>query len=140
MGVHSNDGKCSGCRAMFEKYPNFYTPLQLWFQELQEAIPTAHISEAWRDRIGQDVLWQRRATKAKFGQSSHNWGAGIDIFCNQKGNIYPMDWFTNEIKPRVPDWIIWYGSPDAKFYELPHFEVKDWERLAKLGFLKKVEE
>ena len=115
-------------------------PIRLWFEELQRDIPEAHISCAGRNMVEQDTLYFRRATKARWKQSAHNYNAAIDIFKNETGNLYPLDWFTNTIKPRIPEWLNWYGSPGSKYYELPHFEAHDWERLRDAGFLKLIKE
>lgn len=137
---HENNGKCKYCQELFDKFPGFHSGLRYWFENVQLHVPDAHISEAGRGAVDQ-ILYQAMAlSKAKFGKSAHNYNAAIDVFRNVKGNIYDKNWYNKSIDPFLEDWIEWYGSPGSKFWELPHFEVKDWKALVKQGLLKIVEE
>ena len=72
-------------------------------------------------------------TKAKPGQSAHNFGLAIDIVPMIHGK---PDWLGTS-----PAWhqvgvlgqaqgLEWYGAPGALFPELPHFTLSNWRQLA----------
>ena len=78
----------------------------------------------------------RVVTRAKPGQSAHNFGMAVDIVPMVSGK---PDW---EFDQRFPDpaWskvgrlgmlagLRWYGAPDAPFVEGCHFEQPDWRAL-----------
>lgn len=137
---HENNGACPRCRLIFDRYYGFHSGLRSWFEGFQAAHPEAHISCAGRGELDQDAALAKKVTKAQFGQSSHNWNAAIDMFCQIDGNpnIYDHNWFTTVMAPALPDTLLWYGRPHAPYYELPHIEVSDWDRQAKAGLLKLV--
>jgi hypothetical protein len=139
---HTNDGNCLQCRKIVGKFPGFYQPLAIWFFQFQKDHPEAHCSEAGRDEMTQEAYFQRRASRARWKQSAHNWNAGLDLFEMQgdRKNIYEEQWFEKVLRPNLPDWIEWYGRPGAPFREFPHIEAKDWKALAKAGTLKLVGE
>lgn len=71
-------------------------------------------------------------TKAKSGQSAHNYGFAIDVVVMMHGK---PDWegvspqwqeAANYAKARELDW---YGAPDAEFHELAHFQFPNWRTL-----------
>lgn len=138
MSAHQNDGKCKGCAALFDKFPGFHEGLRSWFEQLQAAHPEAHISCAGRDSVDQNYLLQTGRSKAKFGQSAHNWNAAIDLFVisDTAKSIYDLDWFKRVVEPALNDSLCWYGRAGAPFYELPHVEVADWNAQAHAGQLK----
>ncbi len=135
---HLNNGDCPKCEAIFKKYDGFYQPLKDWFKKLQKEFPEAHISEAGRDEDTQNILFNRKATRAKFGQSAHNYNAAIDIFVQgfDQKTIYPRDWYNSILTARLTENINWYGSPGSSFFELPHVEWRDWKKLVLSGDLK----
>lgn len=109
--------------------------------KFQNKNPEAHVSCAGRGEMDQEACFIRKASKARWGESSHNYGAGLDLFENS-GNpkdIYEKNWFQVVLAPQLPEWMTWYGAPRSKFYELPHVEVTDWRQLVKDGKLKLVE-
>lgn len=133
---HTNDGKCVRCQEIFDKYPGFNELLRDWFVGFQAKHPEAHISCAGRGREEQTALYLRGASKAKYGESAHNFNCAIDIF-EQGGhflsNIYEGMWFIDVLRPNLPAWAEWYGQPWAKFREMPHVEVKNWKFLVADG-------
>lgn len=138
---HENNGRCLKCMEIFDRYPGFYEPLRAWFEAFQISHPEAHISCAGRGYDDQEALYIRKATRARYGQSAHNYGAAIDIWENtgNASDIYEKTWFREVLKPRLVDWLNWYGEPGSKFPELPHVEVKNWRELAKRKAIKLVE-
>lgn len=138
---HENNGRCIKCMEIFDRYPGFYEPLRAWFEAFQMSHPEAHISCAGRGYEEQEALFQRRASRAHYGQSAHNYGAAIDVWENtgNASDIYEKTWFREVLKPRLTDWLNWYGEPGSSFYELPHIEVRNWKAMAKRKTLKLVE-
>lgn len=142
MGIkHENNGKCAKCLSIIGKYPGFYEPLLNWFLLFQSNHPEGHISEAGRGAELQEVLFLRKASRAHYGQSAHNYNCALDIFENtgKKDDIYEHEWFIDVLKPNLPSWIDWYGRPDASFRELPHIEVRNWKQLRDIGLVRLVE-
>lgn len=139
MNRHVNNGKCEKCQDIFEAYPGFHVGLKAWFEGLQKKDPSAHISCAGRGKVDQEAALASGASKAHYGQSSHNFNAAIDIFrLTQAGASWDRPWFRDSVGTAVykhnanPDKkfdINWYGMPGAKFFELPHVEVDGWKDL-----------
>lgn len=139
--MHINSGNCPKCEEIFNLYPGFYEPLKSWFKDLQQANPDAHVSCAGRGKIQQEEYFQRGATRAHYGQSSHNFNAAIDIFQLKDGTTATWDktWFSAVVGPALYASFKWYGAPGAVFYELPHVELAGWKSLVQTGELKLVE-
>ena len=133
---HENNGSCLKCLEIKNKYGCDYV-LWEWFVQFQADHPEAHISEAGRDEDTQEAMVLKGASRAHWTKSAHNWKAALDIFELQGDvkNIYERKWFETVLKPRLPDWITWYGEPGSSFPELPHIEIKEWRRMAKEGCL-----
>lgn len=138
---HENNGSCHRCKLIFDKYTGFHVGLRQWFENIQKTLPNIHISCAGRGRQEQEELLARKASRAKYGKSAHNYNAAIDVFCIQENSkdIYPFQWFKKSLEPLLEEWIEWYGRKDAPFWELPHVEVKDWKALAEKEVIKLVE-
>ena len=85
-------------------------------------------------------MFQEKKSRARYGESAHNWNAALDTFIMEPGkDLYDREWYEKHFAPEVPDFLRWYGAPGSKFYERPHIEVRDWEKLAAKGELKLVE-
>jgi hypothetical protein len=137
---HTNGTQCEKCLEIFNLYPGAYSPLVGWFMGLQLIVNDAHISECGRGIEKQKLYYKTGASRAKYGQSAHNWNAAIDIFQLKGGKaVYNRKWYEKQICARMEIWIKWYGEPGSKFPELPHFEVCNWRELAKSGELGLVE-
>ncbi len=138
---HINNGNCPKCDIIFDAYPNFHVGLRLWFKAFQKDHTEAHISCAGRGEEEQDALFFKKATRAVWTKSAHNYNAAIDIFCVILGSpdIYDIDWFNNVLDPCIPSWLTWYGRPGSPFYELPHVEIAQWKASVLDGTFKLVE-
>jgi hypothetical protein len=140
--MHNNNGSCLGCDAVFKRYPGFNVRLWDWFRGFQSRHPEAHISCAGRGKQDQEALFIRGATRAHYGESSHNYNCAIDIF-EQGGilaNIYEDTWFKQVLSPEIDrSFITWYGEKGAPFFELPHCEVTRWRSMLTSGEIKLVE-
>lgn len=123
------------------RYQGFSKELYAWFFELQEKHPEAHVSCAGRGKDDQTALLHKKATRAAWTKSAHNWNAALDIFENggDLKNIYETAFFVDVLKPNLKPFLKWYGQPDSDFFELPHVELAGWRQMAKAGTLKLVE-
>ncbi len=137
---HDLSGTCLGCAKIFNRYPEFHPGLRAWFEALQLKHPDAHISCAGRGKIDQEAAFQRRASRAHYGQSAHNFNAAIDLFeLIDNSARWDVSWFKEVVAPNLTQDIQWYGMINAAYYELPHCELKGWNSLAKKGMLNLVE-
>lgn len=125
---------------IMNRYGGTYQPLRRWFEEFQSRHPEAHVSCAARGEVEQEMLFLKKATRAHFGQSAHNYAAALDLFelSGNDSDIYERRWFEEVLGPAVPEWITWYGRPGSSFFELPHIEVRAWKDLVASGQLKLV--
>lgn len=150
MSKHLNNGNCDKCDSIFDTYPDFHAGLRAWFKAFQKQSPDAHISEAGRGPAKQEEAFKAGTSKAHYGESSHNYNAAFDVFrlTVQNGASWDPTWFRNIYQSAViahntntqTDFKInWYGSPMAKFKELPHSEVDNYKELIKQGTLHLVE-
>ena len=139
---HDNSGACPRCQLIFDRYPGFDAPLRTWFERFQKDHPEAHISCAGRGHDEQEQLFNRKATKAHFPHSAHNWNAAIDVFCliPDNGDIYDRVWFYQTLGPAIPAQFSWYGRANAPFPELPHIEISGWPAYAAKKQIRQVEE
>lgn len=137
---HLNSGKCEKCIQIMDRYPGMNLDLRLWFALFQSKHPEAHISEAGRGVIEQEAAKAKGASKASFGESAHNYNCAIDMFeLDGDLNIYEKEWFEKVVAPEIPEYLVWYGVPGSKFFELPHVELRNWKNLRDEGKVKLVE-
>jgi len=138
---HTNNGKCLKCEQIVGKYPGINNYLWFWFRELQKENPEVHISCAGRGEQEQNELFQRKASKARWGQSAHNYNCAIDVFVMIPGvdTIYPKSWFETVLMKKLNANLNWYGRLGSPFYELPHIEVNNWKELLEKRKIKLVE-
>ena len=131
---HVNNGRCEKCQEILNKYPNVNKDLREWFESLQDSHPSAHISCAGRGKADQEDAVKRGASRAHYGQSSHNYNCAVDLFVMQQGlDLYDKKWFHEILAPNLEPFLKWYGAPDAVFKELPHVEISDWRDLKAKG-------
>lgn len=127
--IHINDGSCKKCQSIIDKFPDFNSDLREWFEQQQAEYPAFHCSDAGRGRIEQETYFNRQASKAHYGESSHNYGCGIDTFwlISGKYNV-DVELYKKYIQPTLPEFIFW-GFNWVSFPETPHFEIKNWKEL-----------
>lgn len=138
---HINNGACPMCAAIMSRYL-MHDELAQWFKSFQATHPEAHTSCGGRGQLDQEACFMKRASRAHYGESAHNYGAALDLFemaGDSPTNIYELKWFNQTLAPNIPPWLNWYGRPSAPFFELPHVEVWNWKDLVKAGTLKLVE-
>ncbi len=140
--MHLNNGNCSKCGQIFDRYPGFNQILRVWFRLFQRRHPEAHISCAGRGKLDQEAAFTNRVSKAHYGESAHNWNAAIDIFemlDDGQHNIYERAWFCDVLEPELENYLNWYGKAGSPYYELPHIELRAWRDARDSGVLKLVE-
>lgn len=121
------------------KYQNINQDLKNWFIIMQSRFKDFHCAEAGRGHIDQEAMFSKGASKAHWGQSSHNYNCALDCFF-LVDNKYSLDEEKfKEIFPEIPEYISWYGAFGAKFYERPHYEIKAWRLLLAQGKLSLVQ-
>jgi hypothetical protein len=130
MSKHTNNGSCPKCKEIMDVYPNMNQQLRQWFVGFQKATPEVHLSCAGRGYADQMAAFEKGYSKAKFGESAHNWNCAVDIFVLLPGkDIYDSKWFQDKIAGKLPYFLKWYGEPGAVFFELPHIEIREWRGL-----------
>lgn len=137
--IHVNDGACIKCEEIMNKYAGFVNQLKEWFLFMQAKYPMFHTCDAGRGKREQELFLAKGASKARWGQSSHNYNAALDTFFLVDGKYSLDQKLYDSIAPEVPAFISWYGAPGAKFYERPHFEIKTWREMVGAGEIKLVE-
>lgn len=128
MAKHVNSGNCPKCKEML--YATTTHPdLMQWFIDIQASSPEVHISYAYRGKADQDKFFREGKSKAKFGQSPHNYKPtmAIDLFFLVDGKAdFSMTKY-KAIAEDMPNELEWGGS--WKFRDGPHFEVRGWKNL-----------
>lgn len=136
MSKHLNNGDCPKCEEIIKTYPSFYSPMYLWFKHTQKQHPECHTSCAGRGLLQQEEEFKKKASRAHFGESAHNWNCALDLFEMQGDtkNIYEKEWFSIVITDAVEnaksicgEELNWYGREGAPFHELPHVEPLRWK-------------
>lgn len=130
---HLNTGECLKCAEILNQYPNFYKPLENWFLDLQKRNPEIHISAAGRGKKEQEDYFKKGASKAKYGESAHNYNAALDLFrLTLSGASFQTLWYIQNVKPEVnKSGFLEYGGDWTHFKDWPHCEVANWKDMVK---------
>jgi len=104
------------------------------------------ILDSQRGRAAQELAYRTRRSKARFGQSAHNWTPAIALDVCPK----PIDW--KDTKPfvtlakeivlplamemKIPlrwggDWNMNGKTEDEMFVDMPHYELNPWRTFAR---------
>lgn len=136
----SSSVPCEKCMEIIDMYPNFNQEVLSWWLMIQSMYPSAHISCAGRGKKEQERVYNAKLSLARWGQSAHNWNCAIDIFELRDGKaVWDELWFDKVIRSNIPYNLKWYGSPNARFRELPHVELNGWANLINTLQIKLVE-
>lgn len=91
-----------------------------------------HISKAGRGKEEQEQAFKKGFSRARWGESAHNYGFALDFFelAGDKKNIYEVTFFQIFVveMQKNPD-LLWYGHPKSSFREYPHVEVASWKKI-----------
>lgn len=139
MTKHENNGECERCLELLNVYPGFDLDLLGWFKMVQAKFFNFHISEGGRGRVEQESDFQRGASKAHFGESAHNYNCAFDTFFLVNGQYSLDEKLYAALQAEIPEFVNWYGSKGAVFYERPHFEKRNWKDLRIAGLIALVE-
>lgn len=139
MSKHDSSGACPHCLEIINKYPGFDEDLLHWFQSVQKKFTNFHVAEAGRGREVQEDDFDRKASKAHYGESAHNYNCALDTFFMIDGAYSLDEGQFKRIAVNLPSFIEWYGAPGASFPERPHFEKVGWKELAAQGLVSLVE-
>lgn len=135
---HENGTFCLKCNEIIERYPSINQEVERFFWDLKSRFPELHAAEFGRDKINQELMFERGASRAHFGQSAHNYNAAVDVFFQVYGNYNTDIKRFLDLEPFIPETIEWYGREGSKFYERPHFELKNWREMVEQGLLKPI--
>jgi hypothetical protein len=131
---HANESPCLKCMDIFDRYPGFNEELRTWFMAVQLENPDMHISCAGRGRDDQEKFFKMNLTRARYGQSAHNYNCAIDIFQLLDGKAaWEKAWFDRVVVPNLYPALKWYGAPGSAFYELPHVELTRFREMVQNG-------
>nr|QPB07458.1 MAG: hypothetical protein [Microvirus sp.] len=84
-----------------------------------------------RSGADQDSLYAQGVSKARAGESPHNWGMAVDlVHFGRFWNLSKKEWAVigligKEVARKRNLKIVWGG--DWKFYDPAHWELKDWK-------------
>lgn len=96
----------------------------------RQANPDAHISWGFRGRVDQEAAFNRGHSKARYGQSPHNYGLAIDFFrLTLNGPDWTLSWYQEKLRPAAEAAGLVSGGSWAKFKDWPHVEVADWKNV-----------
>jgi len=108
-----------------------------FLQQVKEAGIDMIVTCTYRSGPEQNALYAQGrtlpgpiVTRAKAGQSAHNFGMAIDVvpIVNGKADWNGHDLVWQEIgQIGQKCGLEWYGAPGSKFPELPHFQLPNWE-------------
>lgn len=86
----------------------------------------------YRSHAQQQTYYDIGTSKAKPGQSAHNYGLAVDIIhATEAWDLKPNQWkllgvLGNEVARRQNLKVTWGG--DWKFYDPAHWEIKGWQK------------
>jgi hypothetical protein len=137
---HENNGRCEHCHELIDKYPGIDPKLLSWFEFFQTHHPEAHISCAGRGAKDQELCRLNKTSKARWGESAHNYNCAMDFFVELPNlYIYDKHWFETVLAPNLPDFLVWYGLKGSRYFELAHVERVDWKDMREQGLIQLVE-
>jgi len=123
---HDSDGfPCEKCNEIINRFPGF-SPILLEWLKSQTHVKNFHISDAGRGKADQTRYKLQGSSRAEYGESAHNYNMAVDIFFQINGKLVWDRGLYEQFK--IPDHIAWYGVKTSPFYELPHFQIKNWRQ------------
>lgn len=127
---HTNSEKCARCEHILSKY-QVHPELLAFFYVFRAAHPDAHISASGRGELEQNEHFEKKVSKAKWGQSPHNYEPvmALDWFrlTQAGGASFDLPWFREVMNPMVKKFDKLVHGGDWKFKDWPHVELADWK-------------
>jgi len=124
-------------RDLKELHPKFLPTVEQFLEDIKTLGIDLIVTCTRRTNFEQATLYAQGrtapgkiVTKAKPGQSAHNWGLAIDVVPVVNGKPCWED--NNPIWQEIGKigfarGMEWYGVPGSAFHELPHFQMPNWE-------------
>jgi peptidoglycan L-alanyl-D-glutamate endopeptidase CwlK len=125
---HRNTPTCPRCEATLR---DAAPELQEFARSVRHSDPEAHVSWAYRGKQDQEEALARGTTRAKFGDSPHNYlpALAVDFFRITPNGL--AEWNAEWLKARlaIPARAsnLVYGGDWKNFKDWPHVEVADWK-------------
>lgn len=140
--IHLNQTICEKCISIINTYPNPHPLIVTFVDKFRAANPDAHISACGRSQADQDADFAKGVSRAKWGQSAHNYNAAVDFFrlTLAQGASFDANWYKTVLGPAIkqnPN-LVW-GGTFTSIVDLPHCEVAGWAQEAQNGQLKLVQ-
>lgn len=128
---HLNNGECPKCAEILK---DACEELSQFARNLQKQHPEGHVSCAYRGEADQNRAFDLGHSKARFGQSPHNFkpALAIDWFrlTQAGGAAFDRPWYIATLMPAVRAAGLVSGGDFRSFKDFPHVEVKDWKARA----------
>ncbi len=125
---HINNGNCERCAHILKDACQELVDFASKFQKQE---PSGHVSCAYRNEVDQNHAFDRGHSKARFGESPHNFkpSLAIDFFrlTQAGGASFDRPWFIAVLMPAVRAAGLVSGGDFKSFKDYPHVEVKDWK-------------
>lgn len=130
---HINNGKCPRCAKILHAFPGFEPSLEQWFLDFQKSFPEAHVSSAGRGKEEQEKAFKTGRSKARWGESPHNFNLALDIFrLTLNGAQFDAVWYRDVLAPAVAkNPSLTWGGNWKRFRDMPHVEITNWKDLVK---------
>lgn len=112
--------------------PDLLRFAQAFTRDLKKRGYPFYIHTITRSKADQEAAFAKGVSKARFGQSPHNFGKAADIVHFGKGwNLTKKEWdvlglIGKEVARRLNLKVTWGG--DWKFYDPAHWELTDWKK------------
>ena len=131
---HINNGSCPRCAEILK---DACEDLQQFHRGFQAQHPDAHVSCSYRPEADQNRAFALGHSKAKFGESPHNFKPSwaIDYFrlTQAGGASFDRPWYIATLMPAVKAAGLVSGGDFKSFKDYPHVEVRDWRGRMKSG-------
>ena len=127
--THTADLPCPKCSELLESTAPI---LAEWFIKEQNNDPTLHIMQSYRGEKEQNRYLKSGASGAGWGKSAHNYLPSLAIDCffliDGKSKQIPAKYkkMTLRLPPTIEN-----GSIFVRLVDWCHFQVKNWQNLAK---------
>lgn len=133
--INSKEQRCEKCLEILNFNCGTDEALKSWFIIMQAKNPELHVSCSGRGEDEQNKAFEEGKSKAKWGESPHNYSPSlaIDVFrIDSEGKpSWDSDWIKDTLIYEMPGNIEWGGNFKT-FKDAPHFQRVQWKKLAKV--------
>jgi peptidoglycan L-alanyl-D-glutamate endopeptidase CwlK len=123
---HTNTPDCALCS---QKLTQVDSVLQEFTRKFRSKNLNAHISWGYRGKEDQEKFLKLGTTKAKFGESPHNFGLALDFFtiASTGQADWSKEFFENILAPAAKEADLEWGGSWKSLKDMPHVEIKNWK-------------